>query len=145
MFAIIRGLLLITTATAAIGPWGMNATKTPIHPYTSNQMEFYLTAEETGYIRPGYNIIVENVTITADGKVEVTVAFKDDKNQPLDRLGNVTPGPCGCSFILSWYDGAARQYTAYTTRKATSPITGFLKALPKSCASNTKSRKKENP
>jgi OmcA/MtrC family decaheme c-type cytochrome len=83
-----------------------------------------MTPDEVSYVRPGYNITVENVVIAADGKIEATVSFKDDKNQPLDRLGNVTPGACGCSFILGWYDGGLRQYTTYTTRKATSPITG---------------------
>ena len=67
---------------------------------------------------------MQGVNIGADGTVVATVTFTDDKNQPLDRAGNVTPGPLSVSFILAWYDGAARQYTTYTTRKATSPITG---------------------
>jgi OmcA/MtrC family decaheme c-type cytochrome len=129
MFSMIRGLLLLTTAVAVITPGqvykpAVPGTLLPGHAYTSNQTEFYMTPDEVGYIRPGYKITVENVVIAADGKIEATVNFKDDKNQPLDRLGMVTPGTLGCSFILGWYDGSARQYTTYTTRKATSPITG---------------------
>jgi OmcA/MtrC family decaheme c-type cytochrome len=32
----------------------------------------------------------------------------------------VTPGPLSISFVLAWWDPAQRQYTSYTTRKATS-------------------------
>ena len=126
MLSVIRTVLFITTAAVAIGPAGIfQAPATQAVPaYTEHQKEFYLTADQAGYIRPGFKITVENATIGADGTVQATVSFKDDKNQPLDRLGNVTPGPLSVSFILAWYDGAARQYTSYTTRKQTSPITG---------------------
>ena len=36
----------------------------------------------------------------------------------------MTPGALSISLILAWYDGGTRQYTSYTTRKQTSPITG---------------------
>ena len=107
MLSVIRTVLFITTAAVAIGPAGIvqGPSNNGIQLYDSHQKEYYLTAAQSEYIRPGYKITVENVTIAADGKVEVTVNFKDDKNQPLDRLGNVTPGALGCSFILGWYDG----------------------------------------
>jgi OmcA/MtrC family decaheme c-type cytochrome len=53
----------------------------------------------------------------------VEVKFTDDSNQPLDRLGQVTPGACSASMILGWYDAAHRDYVSYTTRVQTSPIT----------------------
>jgi OmcA/MtrC family decaheme c-type cytochrome len=126
MLSLIRALLLITTAGATLGPWQLfQAPKGTAHPgYSQGQVEYYLTADEIGYIRPGYKITVESVNITPDSKVEVVMNFKDDKNQPLDRAGMVTPGPLSVSFILAWYDGAKRQYTSYTVSKQTSPITG---------------------
>lgn len=126
MLSVIRTVLLITTAAVAIGPSGiLQGPATEGRPaYTEHQKEYYLTAEQESYIRPGFKIGVESVTFTADNKVEVVVNFKDDKNQPLDRLGNVTPGALSVSFILGWYDGDLRQYTTYTTRTQTSPITG---------------------
>ncbi len=75
-------------------------------------------------MRPGFHITVNSLTINADRKAVVDLSFTDDAGQPLDRAGNVTPGPLSTSFILAWYDGGMRQYTAYTTRKQTSPITG---------------------
>ena len=47
-----------------------------------------------------------------------------DLGAPLDRSGVVTPGSIDMSFVIAWYDGDLRQYTAYTTRVQTSPITG---------------------
>jgi OmcA/MtrC family decaheme c-type cytochrome len=126
MLSVIRTVLLITAAAVVVGPTGiLQGPATDGRPaYTEHQKEYYLTADQASYIRPGFKIGVESVTITADGKVEVVVNFKDDKNQPLDRLGNVTPGALSVSFILAWYDGDLRQYTAYTTRTQKSPITG---------------------
>ena len=46
----------------------------------------------------------------------VDVSFSDDFDQPLDRLGKVTPGPLSVSFVLAWWDPVERHYTSYTTR-----------------------------
>lgn len=92
--------------------------------YTRFDREYYMTEEEYGYIRPGLNVEVENLTIDAENRIVVTLLFTDDMEQPLDLEGKVTPGPISPRFILAWYDGNLRQYTAYTTRSATSPITG---------------------
>ena len=53
------------------------------------------------------------------------VRFVDDMDQPLDRHGKADARRViSASFILAWYDGATGQYTSYTTRTQTSPITG---------------------
>jgi OmcA/MtrC family decaheme c-type cytochrome len=99
----------------------------PVDPktiYTRADKEFWLSADEFSFVRPGFNITVNSLTINADRKAVVDLSFTDDAGQPLDRAGNVTPGTLSTSFILAWYDGGMRQYTAYTTRKQTSPITG---------------------
>jgi hypothetical protein len=92
--------------------------------YSPQQKEFWLSADEFGYIRPGLHITVNSVSIGADGKAVVDLNYTDDLGQPLDRHGAITAGAISTSFILAWYDPNARQYTAYTTRRQTSPITG---------------------
>lgn len=92
--------------------------------YAPSQMEFYLSEEDAGYIRPGFNITINSITIPSDNRPIADLSFKDDRGQPLDRLGNVTPGPLSISLVLAWWDPVERHYTAYTTRIQTSPITG---------------------
>jgi OmcA/MtrC family decaheme c-type cytochrome len=92
--------------------------------YTTAQAEHYLTAEQLAYIRPGFNVTIKSVTIGADRKPVVQVAFTDDGGQPLDRLGVQTPGTLSVSFILAWYDPVNIDYIDYSTRTATNPATG---------------------
>jgi len=92
--------------------------------YGPQQAEYWLSADEFGYVRPGLNITVNSVSIGTDGKAVVDLNYTDDLGQPLDRNGAITAGAISTSFILAWWDPNGRQYTAYTTRKQTSPITG---------------------
>ena len=87
--------------------------------YRPDQIESYLSENDLAYIRPGLKIKVSSVTIGTDRKPVVDVTFTDDFDQPIDRLGKTTPGPISMSFVLAWWDDAARHYTAYTTRTAT--------------------------
>lgn len=93
--------------------------------YSVHQLEHYLKndASDNGiaFIRPGLKIIVNSVTIGSDRKPVVDFNLTDNFDQPLDRLGKVTPGAISPSFILSWYSPDTRQYTAYTTRTQTTP------------------------
>lgn len=84
--------------------------------YLTTQVEYYLTDEGIGFIRPGLKIAVQSITIGSDRKPVVELTFKDDYNQPLDRLGQVTPGAISASMILAWYNPETRLYTSYTTR-----------------------------
>src|SRR4051812_29967385 len=54
--------------------------------YTSQQKEFWLTEDEITYVRPGFHITVNSITIGADRKPVADLSFTDDLNQPLDRL-----------------------------------------------------------
>lgn len=92
--------------------------------YPADSSEFYMDAKTLEFIRPGLRVSIEKVTIPEDRRVEVELRFWDDRNQPLDRVGQTTPGSVSVSFILAVYDGNTRDYTAYTTRVQTSPITG---------------------
>jgi len=95
--------------------------KTTPAAYASGAKEHYLTTEQFAYVRPGLKIVVNGVTIGADGRPVADVTYTDEADQPLDRLGKVTPGPIAISFVLAWYDGTKIQYTSYTTRRVTTP------------------------
>ena len=103
---------------------GQSQSSDPKTIYVPQEKEYWLSADEFGYIRPGLHITVNSITIGDDRKAVVDLSYTDDLNQPLDRKGQITAGPISTSFILSWWDPSTRNYTAYTTRKQTSPITG---------------------
>jgi OmcA/MtrC family decaheme c-type cytochrome len=124
--------VLLTAGFLALIPLSTGGPRTPrlleargpsAQAYSTSSKEFYMTADEIGYIRPGFHITVNSITIPEDGRPVVDLSFTDDLNQPLDRLGQVTPGPLSISQVLAWWDAGTRYYTAYTTRVQTSPIT----------------------
>jgi len=123
------GLIAMTAALLALpllatDNVGRRRVTTPPHAapvYTSNQVEAYLTASDIAFIRPGLKVIVNSITIGSNRIPVVDISLTDSLDQPLDRLGKVTPGAIAVSFILSSYDPATRQYTAYTTRSVTTP------------------------
>src|SRR5438270_13753728 len=131
--SISRGLMAVVAAGALSFPPNPHKTATPatggrtravapgnpVQRFTPQQMEAYLSADTIAYVRPGLKIKVNSVTIGSDRKPVVDFNLTDSLDQPLDRLGKVTPGPISLSFILSYYDPATRQYTAYTTRSQT--------------------------
>lgn len=106
----------IRTRTRVVAP----RDTTPQQAYAADQKERYLSTDDFAYVRPGFHITVNSVTIPTDNRPIVDMTFTDDLNQPLDRLGQVTPGALSLSLVLAWYDPAARQYTSYTTRIQTS-------------------------
>jgi OmcA/MtrC family decaheme c-type cytochrome len=89
--------------------------------FESNQLEFYLGDDGIAYIRPGVKVKINSVTIPADRRPVIDVNFTDDFNQPLDRLGQITPGVISASWVLAKYDPATREYTSFTTRTVTTP------------------------
>ena len=92
--------------------------------YSSASKEFYMTADEIDYIRPGFHVTVNSITIPPeDRRPVVDYSFTDDLNQPLDRKGQVTPGSLSVNQVLAVWDAGTRYYTAYTTRVQTSAPT----------------------
>ncbi len=94
--------------------------------YTSHQVEFYLDEQQIEYIRPGLNIEVMDISIPADLHPVVELMVTDDRGQPLDREGNVTPGELDIRFLLAWYDPDTRDYTNYLTRNVTGAVSGTV-------------------
>jgi OmcA/MtrC family decaheme c-type cytochrome len=126
---LIRTLLIITlTGAVALSTSAQGRRRSAGQPaspakptFAANQIESYLSEDSIAYIRPGLKIRVNSITIGTDRKPVVDVTFTDDFDQPVDRLGKSTPGPISASFILAWWDPAARHYTAYTIRNVTTP------------------------
>jgi OmcA/MtrC family decaheme c-type cytochrome len=101
-------------------------------PYGRTSAEYYLSSAQADYVRPGFKIKVNSVTIGTNRKPVVDVTINDDLGQPIDRTGVLTPGPVTLSYVLASYDPTARNYTTYATRKQTSPITGVTATQPTS-------------
>lgn len=120
------GMVLLAASATLVSPHVPTKQLARSHPapaYTAGQMEAYLTAQQTSYVRPGFNINLIGIQIPADRRPVVEVTFTDDFDQPLDREGKVTPGAISASMVLAWYDAPHRDYVSYTTRVQTSPIT----------------------
>ena len=119
-----RGLVVAMAAGALAVPIGRPSPRNvdPRGPagaqakYGPQSIEHYLSVDDFIFVRPGYNIKVNSVTIGSDNRPVVDVSFTDDQGQPLDRLGVMTPGALSASMVLSRYDPGTRNYTAYTTR-----------------------------
>src|SRR5690348_11927640 len=121
-------VLAVTTAiTVSMPAWAgrrraVDPSPGPSKPvYRSDQIEAYLSEDALAYLRPGLKVKVNSLTIPANRKIVVDVSFTDDFDQPIDRLGKTTPGPISASFIIAWWDPAARVYTSYITRTVTTP------------------------
>ncbi|HEV2719254.1 MAG TPA: OmcA/MtrC family decaheme c-type cytochrome [Thermoanaerobaculia bacterium] len=91
------------------------ATKAPV--YTADQIEAYLGDDGIAYIRPGLKLTIVSVTNVVPGKKPVVeFTLTDSLDQPLDRLGKVTPGPIAPAFVLGVWDPSTRYYHSLTTR-----------------------------
>jgi OmcA/MtrC family decaheme c-type cytochrome len=96
----------------------------PAPPYTVHDKAYYASEATLSFIRPGLIIKILGAEIAGDGTVKARVKFTDPRGVPLEREGNVTPGPVSCSFVLAYIPANDDQYVSYTTRRQTSPITG---------------------
>ena len=117
-------LLVLSTGIMLVA-FQQKAIKVPrTADYGPTMMEYYYSPQKLQYIRPGLNLVIEDISIPEDRRPEITVRYFDDREQPLDRAGRITPGPISMTFILAWYDPVARRYFNYNTRTATSTING---------------------
>jgi len=92
--------------------------------YTTKDKEYYLTADQVLFIRPGLELEILETVIPDDRQLEVTFKLTDPAGLVLDRDGITTPGPVSTSFILAFIPAGEEAYLAYTSRIQTSPITG---------------------
>jgi OmcA/MtrC family decaheme c-type cytochrome len=126
--AIAAGALFVlpmsnTRVTRVVSRVGASNTD-PKALYDVHEKEYWLSTDEFDYVRPGFVITVNGITINGNLQPVVDVSYTDSLGVPLDRAGVLTPGAISMSFILAWWDPNARNYTSYTTRSQTSSITG---------------------
>jgi len=124
------GKISSTTGKASLGVLliavlfgGAALVSAPKSAFSKKMKAYYLSEKDAQYIRPGLVIKVLSASIAADGTVTTRVRFSDPQNVPLDRLGVDTPGAISASVIAAYIPKGGSQYTAYTTRVQTSPIT----------------------
>ena len=84
--------------------------------YTQKNKEYYLTAEETSFIRPGLVMEILDIDIPADRRPFITFSMKDPGGLPLDREGIYTPGPVDVRFMLTFIPQGEEQKVTYHDR-----------------------------
>jgi OmcA/MtrC family decaheme c-type cytochrome len=84
--------------------------------FTSDQIEAYWSDDGIAYIRPGLKLTLLSLSGLEPGKKPV-VEFEltDIFNRPLDRLGQITPGPITPGFVLGQWNPETRYFKAITT------------------------------
>lgn len=110
-----------------VGPEGPTGPEGPVGP-PGPAGDAGPPGQNAWVVGPGLQLTIEDTAIALDGTVTVTFRIADGADIALDRTGLLTVGAVSISFVLAWLDedatGEALQYTAYTTRTQTSPITG---------------------
>ena len=95
----------------------------PKPPFNKHQKGFYANPQLIAFVRPGLVVAIESANIADDGTITAQFKVTDPQGLPLDRTGVYTPGAVSTSFIAATINKGDEQYTAYTTRLQTSPIT----------------------
>jgi OmcA/MtrC family decaheme c-type cytochrome len=95
----------------------------PKPTFTVHDKAYYADQNTVNFVRPGLVVKLQSAAIAADGTITATVSVTDPKGLPLDREGITTPGTISMSFIAATIPKGQKQYTAYTFRTQTSPIT----------------------
>src|SRR5512143_1210628 len=120
MFVIAAGAMAVPTLipqsqAPPVGEKAKAAVLEPSHisPYSTDQVEYYLTEEQMDYVRPGLNVtFVGAPTNFAPGqKPTVECKLTDNLDGPLDRLGIDTPGAISVRFVAATWDADKGYYT----------------------------------
>ncbi len=115
---LIRILLVATVLAGAICLQSQSS-----YSFSKHEKAFYADANVTNFVRPGLQFRVTTASIAQDGTITARVLVTDPMGVALDRDGIYTAGPISISLIAATIPQAQEQYTSYTTRVQTSPIT----------------------
>lgn len=115
---LIQILLVITVLAGALSLQSEGA-----YSFSKHEKAYYASASVINFVRPGLVFKVASAQIAQDGTITARVLVTDPKSIPLDKDGIFTPGVVSISLIAATIPNGKTQYTAYTTRPATSPIT----------------------
>jgi OmcA/MtrC family decaheme c-type cytochrome len=114
----LRFALILAVLAAAVGL--KSAGKSP---FTTHDRAYYASPDAINFVRPGLVFKITGASIAWDGTVTAKLTMTDPQGLTLDRLGIQTPGAISASLMISTIPKGQKQYTAYTTRIQTSPIT----------------------
>ncbi len=89
--------------------------------YGPSDKEYYLTAQQLAFVRPGLVLKLREVTITEDLHPVVEFSIHDPAGLPLDLDGVFTPGPVSVTFIISRIPDGELQHVNYNTRTRNGP------------------------
>jgi len=92
--------------------------------FSAHEKAAYADPNLVNFVRPGLVVKILSADIATDGTVRARFRLTDPRGLPLDREGVTTPGAVATSFVVATIPNGQTQYTAYTTRIQTSPITG---------------------
>jgi OmcA/MtrC family decaheme c-type cytochrome len=95
----------------------------PGNVFTTRDKAYYLEPNEADFYRPGLTVTILSGEIAPDGTIKTRFRITDAMGVGLDRLGIESPGTVSLNFIAAYIARGQSQYTAYTTRVQTSPIT----------------------
>ncbi len=124
LWQLLIGVALLMSSSA--GLLAKSAT-TDGNNYTAADKEYYLTADEIYFIRPGLDIDVVSVEIPSDMSPLVTFSLKDPGGLPLDIDGIYTPGPVDMRFMLTYIPQGEEQKVILTS--GTRDVGGTFTAL----------------
>ena len=100
--------------------------KRVVQIYGPQDKEYYLTAKQIAFIRPGLVLELRELTIPADLRPVVEFSIQDPKGLPLDIDGVFTPGPVSLTFLISRIPMGETQHVNYnfvTRQGADGPVT----------------------
>lgn len=114
-----RAMWLLGLAAAVVClAWGVEKIQ-----FAATEKAFYADLPALNFVRPGLTVKVLSALIATDGTIAAKVRITDLQGVPLDREGIFSPGPVALSFVAAFLPQDQNQYTSYTTRIQTSPIT----------------------
>ena len=114
----IRTFLIITVLVGAICLQSEGS-----YTFSTHDKAFYMSANVINFVRPGLVFKVASAQIAQDGTITARVLVTDPQGIPLDKDGINSPGAVSISLCAAAIPKGQKQYTSYTTRTQTSPIT----------------------
>lgn len=115
---LIRTILAIIVLVGAIGLQSEDS-----YSFSKREKAYYASANVINFVRPGLVFKVTSAQIAQDGTITARVLVTDPKGIPLDKDGINTAGTVSLSLCAATIAKGQRQYTSYTVRSQTSPIT----------------------
>ena len=110
-------LLLAVVAVAAASPGSIRS------HFSKHDKAYYASDAIVNFVRPGLAIVITSASVASDGTVKANFTVSDPEGLPLDIAGVTTPGRVQASFLIAAIPKGQEEYTSYTTRMQTSPIT----------------------